>query len=419
MSDTEPRRRLLPNDVRYLVLEGGGGKGHAYLGAVRALEELDVMPNIKGFGGASAGAITALMLSTGMDSKAIAEYMAGTDFDKFFEPPEPRWRPEAGSGGQPVEPEWTKIERAVELALTVSKFSLKRLLPLLGSAFAPELWEEVKGKLHKQPFKILLANWPTYAAFLGRDMGVFSGMEARKAWESLLRERMRLRGHRPLDGAVTFREHRRVFRKDLLMTGSNLSTGRTELFSARYTPDFPVADAVRISMSLPFIYKPYVIKGKRDGWPPCGTYVDGGLWNNLPFREFEREPELVPSEARASAAVPTGPPRPRTLALRLSIDPPTPVRNLGDLLCRIGQIGLFGSGESQVLAPYEDQTISLVTKGLDLVNFTPPPRHRALAVMRAHRAVYHYFHKPLKPEDQQPWDDFYIEMMFEAGRACP
>jgi predicted acylesterase/phospholipase RssA len=39
----------------------------------------------------------------------------------------------------------------------------------------------------------------------------------------------------------------------LLVCGANLSYGRSVLFSLRHTPNFPIADAVRISMSLPII----------------------------------------------------------------------------------------------------------------------------------------------------------------------
>ncbi|MBQ0850332.1 patatin-like phospholipase family protein [Streptomyces sp. BH-SS-21] len=410
---------LRREDIRYLAMEGGGGKGHAYLGAVRALEDLHVMPQVRGFAGASAGAITALMLSTGMDSEQIATYMGATDFDAFFDPPEPRMRPVADTPGVAVYPEWTTKEKAVRTALSAAGTPLRLLLMAVLAVAAPKDLLDLESKRDKQPFKILAENWPVYLAFLGRDMGLFSGMAARRAWETLLVTRMRGVGHRPKSASVTFREHRKAFGKELLMTGSNLSTGRTELFSAKYTPDFPVSDAVRISMSLPFIYKPYVVQDMRRDWPPCGTYVDGGLWNNLPFREFDSRPEPLSPPDMASAAVPAGPPRPRTLALRLSIDPPVRVRDLGGLLGRLTQLGLFGTGESQVLAPYANRTIVLETEGLDLVNFTPPRAERERAVRRAYRAVHHYFSVELKPEDEDLADDLLIEKNREASRACP
>ena len=37
----------MPSDVKYLVFEGGGGKGFAYLGALRALQALKVLNYVK------------------------------------------------------------------------------------------------------------------------------------------------------------------------------------------------------------------------------------------------------------------------------------------------------------------------------------------------------------------------------------
>lgn len=74
-----------PHNVHYLALEGGGGKGVTYLGAIRALERLGVLPidinrpgqnQIRGISGASAGAITALVLAMGADSAELARILS-------------------------------------------------------------------------------------------------------------------------------------------------------------------------------------------------------------------------------------------------------------------------------------------------------------------------------------------------------
>jgi hypothetical protein len=110
-------------------------------------------------------------------------------------------------------------------------------------------------------------------------------------------------------------------------------------------------------MSLPFIHKPYVIREQRPGWPPCGTYVDGGLWNNLPFREFDGD-AVAPAPGAGTAAMrPARASKPQTLGLRLEITPSTSVANFGELLGRVATFGLFGSGETQVLSKYVDQMV--------------------------------------------------------------
>ena len=62
-----------------LVFKGGGAKGSIYPGAIRALEDAGVMPYIKRFAGASAGAITAALLAAGLTSAQLFTELATTD----------------------------------------------------------------------------------------------------------------------------------------------------------------------------------------------------------------------------------------------------------------------------------------------------------------------------------------------------
>ena len=69
--------------------------------------------------------------------------------------------------------------------------------------------------------------------------------------------------------------------KDLYFIGTNLSTGFAEVFSHERTPRFCVADAVRISMSIPLFFA--AKRGFRDD-----VYVDGGVLDNYPIKLFDR-----------------------------------------------------------------------------------------------------------------------------------
>src|SRR5947208_13030581 len=84
-----PSRKLKPDDVEYIAMEGGGGKGFAYVGAVQVLEKLGVLQHVKGFAGASAGAIMSMLLSIGYGSKDLMKFMKEKDFTKFFDTPFP------------------------------------------------------------------------------------------------------------------------------------------------------------------------------------------------------------------------------------------------------------------------------------------------------------------------------------------
>ncbi|XP_078693478.1 uncharacterized protein LOC144923120 [Branchiostoma floridae x Branchiostoma belcheri] len=65
-----------------LVLEGGGAKGIAYIGAMMVLETAGIMQNIDKFAGTSAGAITAGLMSVGMTSDEILEEMRNVDMER-------------------------------------------------------------------------------------------------------------------------------------------------------------------------------------------------------------------------------------------------------------------------------------------------------------------------------------------------
>eukprot|EP00058_Branchiostoma_floridae_P013306 XP_002598794.1 hypothetical protein BRAFLDRAFT_74527 [Branchiostoma floridae] len=62
-----------------MVMEGGGAKGIAYIGAVKVLEDAGIMKNIKRFAGTSAGAITAGFVAAGMSSGDVLDVMNKTD----------------------------------------------------------------------------------------------------------------------------------------------------------------------------------------------------------------------------------------------------------------------------------------------------------------------------------------------------
>jgi len=70
--------------------------------------------------------------------------------------------------------------------------------------------------------------------------------------------------------------------RDMYFIGTNLSTGFAEIFSYEHTPRMCIADAVRISMSIPLFFA--AKRGVRDD-----VYVDGGVLNNYPIKLFDRK----------------------------------------------------------------------------------------------------------------------------------
>lgn len=80
---------------------------------------------------------------------------------------------------------------------------------------------------------------------------------------------------------ATFADLKRAGRPDLYVYGTNLSTTFGEVFSAERTPDESIADAVRISMSIPLFFA--TVRNARDD-----VYVDGGVLDNYPVKLFDR-----------------------------------------------------------------------------------------------------------------------------------
>jgi NTE family protein len=112
--------------------------------------------------------------------------------------------------------------------------------------------------------------------------------------------------------------------RDLYTTGTNLTTQRTQVFSYETNPTMRVADAVRISMSIPLYFRAVlldaqgnVVPGKPAPGQPVQVLVDGGLLANYPIDLFDQPRYL-------SAGLAPNPPdargrcfNPETLGLRL------------------------------------------------------------------------------------------------------
>jgi NTE family protein len=81
--------------------------------------------------------------------------------------------------------------------------------------------------------------------------------------------------------------------RDMFFMGTNISTHFTEVFSNDRTPRMCVADAVRISMSIPLFFA-----SRRS--PRGDVYVDGGVLDNYPVKLFDRERYLAAEELKTN-----------------------------------------------------------------------------------------------------------------------
>jgi len=192
-------------------------------------------------------------------------------------------------------------------------------------------------------------------------------------------------------GEATFEEHYQSFGAKLAVTGTNLETSKSHIFSSDTTPRFLVADAVRISMSLPIVFKPFILKTDEDvnrvknPSEPLrdhylrGVWVDGGLFNNLPLHVFDNE------EPRGS---------PKTLGLRLELEHSTDINTLFKFLSVWPlKLGFLGAGESHISRTSGNfqHTIILDIRPLELLDFNPKKSTVRIVQQRAKETTLNYF----------------------------
>ncbi|WP_180754390.1 patatin-like phospholipase family protein [Hymenobacter sp. DG01] len=158
--------------------------------------------------------------------------------------------------------------------------------------------------------------------------------------------------------------------RDLYTTGTNLTRQCVQVFSYETHPDMRVADAMRISMSIPLYFRAVLLnkQGHVVRRPAKGqeveVLVDGGLLANYPINLFDH-PRYLAAGAAPAATLPTPTKfvNPETLGLRLD---------------RAEQIAYDTQpGGRQQLAPYPIQDFksyvgALYTLALENLNPTQP-----------------------------------------------
>ncbi len=260
----------------YAIFEGGGATGMAHVGAVKAMEALDIRP--VGVAGASAGAIIAALLAVGVRA------------DDMLGGPDPvRWNIFLKHGATPVallgKANWSLLPLLRRKWLAVPIAAL-----LLLSPFGPFLLAAIG-------LTLLLRLCGIGGPFgLWYRLGFFRTREARNFLNARLLERVQeaaLKSSRlvpPAEHRVTFADIDPAYGfTPLKIVVTNIDQGRLEIID-NSCQDTVVADAVIASMSIPMLFRPAKIRGYR---PRPGRYVDasdryvdGGLVSNLPIWVF-------------------------------------------------------------------------------------------------------------------------------------
>lgn len=325
--------------IEYLTFEGGGGKGIVYLGAIKALEEKKILPipvklitedetenfvnrfldkDIKGISGASAGAITAFLLAMGLDSEKIGEIMT-REFDginkflTFFDNPNIFIHSNQSiskTGEDPVK-KFVSNQRVIKFKdnTPIVDFQEKKYpTNIIGGPLKRNvlsiIYKYIDLKFHIPDEDLLnrLVKEPLerdyFIANLLYGKGLFNGFGIRVFFAELMNEFLIEPNKEFLEknartfsfiraknaaNVLTFRHFFYLTGVDLRVTGVNLTDKKPYYFSAFHTPNFPVIEAVAISMNLPGIFRPILVEnGNRKG-----EWIDGGLLTNYPIHAFD------------------------------------------------------------------------------------------------------------------------------------
>jgi len=207
-----------------MVFAGGGAKGVAHLGGLWALDRLGI--RIKRLAGTSAGAITASLVAAGFSADELFSEFFDIDFMKFRD----------GFWDQRL-PKFAKIAA-------------------ISSSYGMYEGEKLQSWLEQ---RLVAKHANTFGRLPRGDVGMLSELD-------------RSDGHRL-----------QVMASDIthsceLMLPRDLSLPRY----GKLRPDsFPVAAAVRMSISVPFFFTPYKLH--------TSLIVDGAFATNLPLETFDKE----------------------------------------------------------------------------------------------------------------------------------
>jgi NTE family protein len=240
----------------FAIFEGGGAKGLAHVGAMKAAEEAHL--ELVGVAGASAGSIVAALVAAGYRADELFNPQPGTS--SLFG--DLNWLDLLGT-----EP-WARFNSFLADATAV--------IPVGQPGFM-DGWR----------IKKFLSKWSDVIGTTARRRGFFSTARF-EAWlnETLCRK-LNLVRH-----IVTFNDlHDRAPRAiPLKLVSVDIESQELVTYSLADTPHLSVAKAVAASISIPFFFEPTMVNGR--------PMVDGGLMSNFPAWLFESERALFPPFTR-------------------------------------------------------------------------------------------------------------------------
>lgn len=258
---------------KYAAFSGGGAKGNIYSGVHESMVNSGVLDGLEAVAGSSAGAITAAVIATGISTADFKRLSQETNLPNLL-----------GEG-------FIVNKDGKPLYQLIKDTTSSNILKYFEANDIMEVCNRRKNALESEINKLLEKSDP----------------QDSKEIESLQEKKSRLEAIISHDGQELRDIQERInsnntvyFRdldimhlidpikfKDLVITAVEKETGELTIFDARKTPYVEIALAARASASIPIVFEPVEIDGKK--------YVDGGYRDNIPQKYFagsEKGPDI-------------------------------------------------------------------------------------------------------------------------------
>lgn len=251
-----------------LVFEGGGAKGMAFAGALQVFA--DAGHQHRRIVGTSAGAITAMLTGAGYTPAELTAECTKTD-----------------ASGKPVFA--TFMDPPVESDFTEPLIAGCETLALMKQAGFP--FSGMLQDIEKKIIKALLHLELYRELFSFNECGGFYAGDAALNW---FRERLKAKG---MAADITWADFAAKTGKDVSVVTTDVTDKEMVVLNARTAPGVPVAESVRMSMSIPFVWREMIWQKEWGPYRLMGTdgkitehdksghiFVDGGVLSNFPLR---------------------------------------------------------------------------------------------------------------------------------------
>jgi len=341
-----------------VVFEGGGAKGSAFVGALTALKAAG--HTTRRLIGTSAGAITATLLAAGYSPD---EMLAAVN--------------EKQPNGKPRFATFMDHPRAGDF--TQAQKDASDTVHILQSVHLPAVADRT--------LLNLLLDTPLYPTLFSivECGGVFAG----NAFLQWLIEKLAVKGVTADDTLATFQAKKNV---DLSVVASDTSDMEMLVLNPRTAPNVPVAWAVRMSMSIPMIWREVVwqdVWGTYRGRKKTGnTIVDGGVLSNFPIRLIDQAVPEIMGDTDPAAALNLGLLLDEGLAVPGVNPAPPPLPQEIKVVQRLSRLmdTMMGAQDNDEMRQHAGEICRLPVKGCGTTEFDMPDA-KLNALVEAGRAA--------------------------------